>query len=340
MIGGRNARAHAAMTTLTTLIPAYKKDYLADTFLGLARQSFRDFKVILSDDSPGDEISALIASGHFGRLLERIDLTVVRGPKNARLNMRSLLERWGGATPLVHLHLDDDVVYPDFYRQHVETHASGTFSATVSRRWYANEDTRPAYNNEPPAVVAASPLRVVPVGADVLFRTMIPTCDNWLGEFTNLVMTADSARRWPGAPTEGMNYYGWMDVGFALTVVQHAPIAFIRDHLSVFRQHAQQTTHNVRHHGGRVSSMAWAACALQAWREGRIDYAQAAGAIMMTVKECLKKFGEDDEVVNRFFTLVQVHGASLDRLYEAFAPFWRELLASHPATAPSAPVAV
>ena len=77
-----------------------------------------------------------------------------------------------------------------------------------------------------------------------------------------------------------------------------------------------------------------AACALQAWREGRVDYAQAANAIMLTVRECLRKFGESDPVVNRFFELVQGHGAQLDRLYNAFAPFWRELLASHPATAP------
>ena len=325
------------MTQLTTLIPAYKKEYLAEVFLGLRRQSWRDFRVVLSDDSPGDEITGLIAAGHFGQLLDGLDLSVVRGPKNARLNTRSLLERWNGSTPLVHIHLDDDVVYPDFYRQHVDAHASGRYSVSVSRRWYANNDTRPAYNNEPPRAVAASPLRVVPVEADLLFRSMLPTCDNWLGEFTNMVMTAESARLWPTAPTEGMNYYGWMDVGFALTAVQSAPLAFIRDHLSVFRQHAQQTTHHVQHHGGRVSSMAWAACALQAWREGRIDYAQAANAIMITVKECLKKFGESDPVINRFFELVQAHGAKLDRLYEAFAPFWRELLASHPATAPREP---
>jgi hypothetical protein len=328
------------MTTLTTLIPAYKKEYLAEVFLGLRRQSFRDFCVVLSDDSPGDEISGLVAGGHFGNLLDGLDLTVVRGPKNARLNTRSLLERWNGSSPLVHIHLDDDVVYPDFYRQHVDAHAAGRYSVSVSRRWYANNDTRPAYGNEPPAVVAASPLRVVPVEADVLLRTMIPTCDNWLGEFTNMVMTAASARLWPQAPVQGLNYYGWMDVGFALTVVQSAPLAFIRDHLSVFRQHAQQTTHHVQHHGGRVSSMAWAACALHAWREGRIDYAQCANAVMITVKECLRKFGEDDPVINRFFELVQAHGARLDALHDAFAPFWRALLASHPATAAQAAPAV
>ena len=46
------------MPTITTLIPAYKKEILGEILLGLARQTFRDFRVILSDDSPGDEITA------------------------------------------------------------------------------------------------------------------------------------------------------------------------------------------------------------------------------------------------------------------------------------------
>ena len=48
------------MATITTLIPAYKKEFLGEVFLGLRRQSFKDFRIVLSDDSPGDEISSLI----------------------------------------------------------------------------------------------------------------------------------------------------------------------------------------------------------------------------------------------------------------------------------------
>ena len=59
------------MPTITTLIPAYKKEFLGETLLGLARQTFRDFRVIVSDDSPGDEITQLIQSGHYGDLRAR-----------------------------------------------------------------------------------------------------------------------------------------------------------------------------------------------------------------------------------------------------------------------------
>lgn len=324
------------MATITTLIPAYKKDYLGELFLGLARQNFRDFRVVLSDDSPGEEISALIRSGHFGALLKGLDLTLLVGPKHARLNHVALIRHWNHSSPYVHIHLDDDLIYPDFYRQHLEAHATGRFSASISRRWITHMDSRPVHGIEQPRFVAQSPLRVVPVDGDALFSSMVPTCNNWLGEFSNMLLSAEGLSHWPVASATEMNYYGWPDVGFLLTAGQHLPVAVLRDHLGVFRQHPGQTTHQARHHGGRVSFMAWAAYALQAWKEGRITHPQAVHAISYTVGECLKRFAEDDAIANRFYDLIQHQGHSMEGLYAAFKPFWLELLASHPATAPEA----
>jgi len=322
------------MTTLTTLIPAYKKQYLGDVFEGLKHQFFKDFRVILSDDSPNGEITDMLRAGRFRAQIEHLDLTVVPGPRNARLNFLWLLEQWGGSTPLVHLHLDDDSILPDFYEQHVRAHRSGEYSLSVSRRWYAQANGQVIAGNAPPAFVADSALRVTPIHAEQLFTSMVPECDNWLGEYTAMVLSADAARRFPRASRTEMTYFGWPDVSLLLTAAQQAPIAFVNDHLSVFRQHPAQSTHNVKHHGGRVSSMAWAANALLAWRHGRVTGNEAVKAIMTTVRACLDAFGEDDEVINRFFTIVQQHGRSLDELYNAFEAFWLPLLASHPATAP------
>ena len=325
------------MATLTTLIPAYKKEYLAELFLGLQRQTFKDFRVILSDDSPGEEITALIRGGHFGTLTQGLAMDVLRGPKHPRLNHAALIDLWSGSTPLAHLHLDDDLLYPDFYRQHVEAHATGRYSASISRRWVTQDDIRPVHGIELPRFVAQSPLRLVPVDETQLFQSMVPTCNNWVGEFSNMVLSSQGAACWPRPPSQGLSYYGWMDVGFLLTAVQRLPLVYLRDHLSIFRQHAQQTTHHLNNHGGRVSSMAWVTTALQAWREQRIDHAQAANAIMYTVQQCLKNFGEADPVINEFFDLIQAHGGNLDRLYAAYTPFWLRVLASHGATAPARP---
>ena len=323
------------MPTITTLIPAYKKQYLGETLLGLARQTFRDFRVILSDDSPGEEITHLIRSGHFGDLGKTLDLHVVRGPKHARLNHQSLMDLWGGSSPFVHIQLDDDVIYPEFYRSHMLAHQTGRFSASISRRWITHGDTRPVMAINQPAFVANSPLLHVPVDEEALFSSMVPTCNNWAGEFSNIVMSAEGARAYPRPPENELSYYGWLDVGFLLTAVQRAPLVFLRDHLGVFRQHPDQTTHHLRTHGGRVSSMAWVTTALLAWREGRISRADVVTAITWNVRQCLARFGEDDPVINEFFDLIQAHGGDLERLYAAYKPLWLRVLASHPATAPA-----
>jgi len=323
------------MPTITTLIPAYKKEFLGETLLGLARQTFRDFRVIVSDDSPGDEITQLIQSGHYGELSRSLDIEVVRGPKNARLNHQSLIDRWADSSPFVHLQLDDDVVFPEFYRSHMAAHRTGRFSASVSRRWVTHGDTRPVMGINQPAVVAQSPLLHVPVDADTLFKTMVPTCNNWIGEFSHMVMSAEGARAYPRPPVDDLSYYGWLDVGFVLTAVQKAPLVIVRDHLGIFRQHAAQTTHHMNTSIGRVSSMAWVTTALHAWREGRITPADVVTAVKWNVRECLERFGEDDPVMNEFFDLIQHHGGNLERLHAAYKPFWLRVLASHPATAPA-----
>ncbi len=324
------------MPTITTLIPAYKKEFLGETLLGLARQTFRDFRVILSDDSPGDEITQLIHAGHYGDIAKSLDLQVVRGPKNARLNHQSLIDRWADSSPYVHLQLDDDVIFPEFYRSHMAAHQAGRFSASVSRRWVTHGDTRPVMGINQPAAVAQSPLLHVPVDAETLFKTMVPTCNNWIGEFSNIVMSAEGARAYPRPPLDGLSYYGWLDVGFLLTAVQKAPLVIVRDHLGIFRQHAAQTTHHMNTSIGRVSSMAWVTTALLAWREGRITPADVVTAIKWNVGQCLERFGDSDPVINEFFDLIQRHGGSLERLYASYTPFWLGVLASHPATAPTA----
>jgi hypothetical protein len=320
------------MATLTTLIPAYKKEHLAEMFVGLARQTFRDFKVIVSDDSPGDEITAMVRDGAFGRLTANLDLQVVRGPKNARLNYQHLLDLWNFSSPYVHMQLDDDAIYPDFYRTHLAAHATGLYGVSVSRRWITQDDIRPVHGINLPRCVAESPLLFVPVHENDLFSSMVPTCNNWVGEFSNMVMSAAGASRFPTPPATGLSYYGWPDVGFLLESIQHQPMVYIRDHLSIFRQHAQQSTNRVINHSGRVSGMAWIAAALHAWQEQRISYAEAVNAIMYTVGECLRKFGEDDPVINEMYDIVQQHGASLAALHARFTPYWLRVLASHPST--------
>jgi hypothetical protein len=322
------------MSLLTTLIPAYKPDYLGEVFAALQQQSLQDFRVIVSDDSPGAVITDMIRDGRFGPLASRLHLTVVRGPGNARLNHQRLLDCWDGSTPYVHLLMDDDVVFPSFYQTHLAAHRQGSYAVSVSARWLSQGDSRPAWSLPVPAFIEDSPLRHVPVSAEQLMHTVVAPCENWLGELTNMVWTAQGIAHFPRPPAQALSYYGLMDISAVLEAVVHHPLVYVRDHLSVFRQHAQQTTHGVKSHGHRVTMLVWAACALHAWEQGHLSDAQAVRALAITAQRCGQLYGDDDPVMETFFSLVSRPHGTLPTLYRDFSSFWLALLASHPGTRP------
>jgi len=259
---------------------------------------------------------------------------VVRGPGNARMNHVRLLDLWAGSSPFVHLLMDDDVVFPSFYQSHLDAHAGGGFGVSVSARWLSQDDSRPAWSLPLPPVVARSPLRHVPLQAADVIASVVPNCDNWLGELSNMLWSADAAARYPQPPVDALSYYGLLDIGPVLESVCRQPLVFVNERLSVFRQHAQQTTHGVGQHGHRVAMLVWAASALHAWGQQRIEAQDLLKALGTTIKRCLSLYGETDPVMNEFYALVQREGASLAGLHAAFTRFWLALLASHPATSP------
>lgn len=323
------------MSQITTLIPAYKKEYLAELFVALRRQSFKDFKVILSDDSPGGVITDMIRSGHFGKLTSELNLLVVRGPQNARRNHEQLLDLWGGQTPLVHFNLDDDIIYPDFYRTHVAAHLAAPCCATVSQRWLSHADGVPAWSLPLPDFVNESSGHVIQPTTEELFASTVGTCQNWLGELSNMVMSAEGAALYPRPPHDDLSYYGLLDIGFVLHASQHLPVTVIREYLGVFRQNEQQTTQQATTtHGGRVGFLAWVTYALAAWRDGLISPETAIGAISLATQRIVHHFSQDP-VMAGYFQLLDTKAGSLNELYLAYRDFWLPLLASAPGTAPS-----
>lgn len=317
------------MTTLTTLIPAYKADYLSSLFLGLCRQSFQDFRVILSDDSPGGVITEMIRSGKFQALTSRLNLVVVKGPHSASRNHEQLMDLWDGKTPLVHMHNDDDVIYPDFYLRHVQAHATHTCCATVSQRWLSHDDGVPAWSLPLPDFITQSDQHVVQVASEQLFQSTVGRCTNWLGELSNIVMSTDGAAHYPRPPTQDLSYYGLLDIGFILSAGEHLPVTFIREPLSVFRQNAQQTTHNTLTPLDSIGHLAWVAYALLAWRNGRLSAADTLEAIGVATQRTHKLFGHAPFLLP-YYEALTMHSQSLDALSEAFCTFWLNLIDSIP----------
>ncbi|MFO1216887.1 MAG: hypothetical protein U1E89_00735 [Burkholderiaceae bacterium] len=316
------------MTTITTLIPAYRPDYLGEVFLGLKTQHLRDFRVVLSDDSPGGAITDAIRRGVWDALIDGFEMVVVPGPRAGCFrNIQHLLQQWNGATPLVHLQMDDDVIYPDFYRLHAMTHASAALGASVSRRWLAGADGRPQAALPLPELVAQQPQRVLAIGGEAIVATTIASCTNWLGEFSNAVLGRAAAARLRDAMLGGLSYYGLADIGVLIDVSQDLPIGFVHEHLGVFRTHASQRSAATASHGLRCGYLAWAALALGAQAARRLDAAGTRQAVNHVARIARQQYRGDD-AFDAFVALVDAHGSEGPALHAAFRGFWHALLAT------------
>lgn len=325
-----------SMSKITTLIPAYKNQFLGDVFLALRRQSFQDFHVILSDDSPDATITKMIENGHWGDLTNGLNLTVVRGPQNARRNFEHLFDLWNNQSPFLHINLDDDIIFPEFYSTHIAAHALNPCCATVSQRWLSIEDCTPAGILPLPDFVQRERNHIFQLPNSTLLESTIGPCQNWLGEFTNMVLSAEGAKFYPRPNKGEISYYGLQDIGFLLNASQSLPVTFIREYLSVFRQNAHQSTRRATFtHDGRIDYISWVTLALTAWRGNRINAVTATKSIGIATQRINHLFSEDD-VFEEYFAILDYHSSTLEELYSAYQGFWLRLLQSDRGTAPNA----
>ena len=72
------------MKKIATLIPAYKTEYMGELLVCLNHQTYKDFKVTLSDDSPNGSVSALLASDAFRPLMANLDINIIQGTTQRR----------------------------------------------------------------------------------------------------------------------------------------------------------------------------------------------------------------------------------------------------------------
>jgi hypothetical protein len=266
---------------LTTLIPAYKTKYLVDLFTSLIHQSRRPDRIIVSDDSPNGTYTAWLRSDSIGPLLADLSLEIIQGPRrgSSYANVRHLVQAWNGESDLVHLLFDDDILYPDFYERHLVAHASGRFTCTVSRRWTALESGHPVSRLQVPPEITTHPSRLIAVGPELVFPTTIPFCRNWLGEFSNAVMSSSLRDVLERAQLNGLSYEGLEDIGMFLAASERGPLCIVNEALGAFRHGPQQNTSQMHAPVMMKAHLAWGALAIAARRSGRLSETQAADGL-------------------------------------------------------------
>ncbi len=316
-----------AKPVLATLVPAYKHAFIPQLLVSLATQSYPTGQIIISDDSPNGEVSQVIADPALAHIVEKLNITIIAGPKQGTMsNVVHLLEHWQQSSQLVHILFDDDILYPTFYAQHVQAHAHQQVGASVSYRWFTNELGQPFAASAVPAFVQQSPNQIDLIDADQLFASVVPTCDNWLGEFSNTVFTAESVQLYKRSRMENIAYYGLGDIGVLLEISLNTKVAVIKNYLGGFRQNAQQNTVNYDSPVFKCGTVAWVALALASFKLGKINAQQLQHTVQMIQGAVHARFQQSADMQD-LIQLFKTHTADSAAFEQSFLPIWQQLLA-------------
>lgn len=311
---------------ITTLIPAYKHQYLSDLLLSLANQTFKDFRVIISDDSPENQVIKTLNSPEFKGLVQKLDIRIIEGPKKGSMkNVLTLLDAWNHTTPMVHILFDDDYIFPSFYQLHTLAHMNENVGSSVSFRWVGDQNLLPTQTSKLPLFISQSSKRSDLVSSNQLFSTVIENCTNWLGEFSNAVFSANVIDLIRASKLADYSYYGLGDIGLFLQSSLNTNTIVIKDHLGVFRKNPFQNTGNLKSRSMQASYIAWIALALGSLKLGKVNDVQAEKCIRKISNLMAANFKGEKEVLS-FAELINQHNINSIEFQTKFNYLWNIFL--------------
>ena len=314
---------------ITTLIPAYKPQYLPELLNSLRLQTRPARQIIVSDDSPNGEFRAALYSEAMAPLRAGLNIEFIEGPRRGGYaNMMHLVHAWAGRSELLHLMLDDDVAYPEFYERHLVAHASADFSCSISRRWTANERGQPLAGQPLPPALAQIAHRLVSLDAGVVFMTTAAECKNWFGEFSNVVFRAATAPLLLKPDFGGISYAGLWDLGAFMAASLQAPIGYLHDHLGYFRTGGTGNSSKFFGSYMKAAHLGYAALALGGQRIGKYTPTQAQHAFGILAPALTQRYASQPDM-QPFIELLPRMAAG-DALAEAsFIEIWHAYLRRH-----------
>jgi hypothetical protein len=321
------------MALLTTLIPAYRITFLDETLRSLARQTWRNFRVLVGDDSPGRRITEALCGGELSHFRKVLDITVLPGPGNLFINHEMLIDAWNSSSALVHFLHDDDVVMPDFYRNHVRLHSANDLHLTISARSVLSsvDSVRLPPTNLPPEI-EDSPLHVLELDGHALIRSILGGTWNWAGEPSNMVLSAKGATLYPRLSNHKVNYFGLIDLGMVFECARIGKIGLIRDHLSLWRMHGEQSSFEARKsHGWRNIRLCWVYYAAKAWTDEILRAGDFEAALRGSTRLCQSQMPNDPTWQRMKAAIDQREVKGLEWVTQSVASAWFDFLAENKA---------
>ncbi len=312
------------MTTLTTLIPAFRAEYLEQLLSGLASQTFRDFKVVISDDSKNQAVTRQLQSDKYLNITKNLHITLLTGPGCEVANYNRLVRYWSGKTPFAHIHHDDDYLLPGFYEAHVNAHQKESLLISGSARYFAGQDGVPCVAPPLPDEIDINE-DFVKLDSAWFIRSLLVPCRNWFGEVSNMVWSSDILKINPYYSTPDDKYFGLGDMALLLNVCSVGCVGFIPERHSVYRIHPLQCTFTQQGVNQFISRLCWISFALTEWREGRLSSECCKIAVINGLKFCLDELGRYDRMISLVISLFDVC-EDLNSFDIKFKTFWSEFL--------------
>ncbi len=314
---------------ITTLIPAYKTKYIVDLLNSLRLQTVAAQQIIISDDSPHGEFREVLYSEPYRPLLAGLNIEFVEGPRNGPYeNLKQLVRMGAGRSEIVHVLLDDDVIYPEFYERHLVAHASGDFSCAVSRRWSANETGQPTRGQPVPQAIASHASRLVSLTDELIFLTAVAPCNNWFGEFSNATFRDDCCELLLTPSLGDVSYAGLWDLGAFVAASMRRPLCHIQDHLGFFRIGPGQNSSNLNSPMMKGAHLGYVALALGGCRTGRLDEALVRKCSATVLQALDARYAAEPDMVP-FRTVLSALVAGQAGAETQFIETWQAFLALH-----------
>ena len=310
---------------ITTLIPAYKPSFIIETLLALTAQTYTFFEVIVSDDSTDQIITQLLASPECAQIRQKLNFKVVQGPRKGGMsNILHLLSQCDNKG-LIHVLMDDDLIYPKFYEKHVMAHLQKNISVSVSYRWFCNQYGQPLGVSAVPEWINNAQQNFMVLNAAQLFGSVIPKCDNWLGEFSNSVFKPAAIHLYTRSRLENIAYYGLGDIGTILEASLHGELVLIKEYLGAFRQHETQFSSQQHSKVFQCGVIAWVALALGAYRAQQINANTLQLVVHSVCKGLIQRYSNDPQIY-KIIQCLSTNEASGDQFSNEFNQHWENFI--------------
>jgi hypothetical protein len=315
------------MAPIITLIPGYKSEYFPDLLTCIQAQTVRPEKIIISDDTKYNEFYSLRNSNQYKDICDELNIEVLSGPKNGAMkNINYLIKTSQNSSYLyAHILMDDDIIFPTFYAEHMGMHQENQISCSVSKRLYCLENKIPVHVPRSPRTIDKLQSVTALIDAKLVFHTTLTEVYNWLGELSCMIFSKRFLAQNNLYELDGWSTFGLADLSSVMKASIGAHIGYINSNQSLFRISKNGTT-TLRNETYSASIIAWLVMGFIGYRRHYINET-ALGTISNFVNTVYQKSYTSQCVIN---SLAEVHLLIRDRkINEAegvFRNFWSVFL--------------